>query len=171
MTVVGVLEEISKETHLKHWKRKQKDFPGSPVVKSSPSDAIQKAIHFVKLRFIISRAHCLRKDNYQQGKIEFKKSSVKAEKIKERWHGYRELYKNGLNHLDNHDGVITHLQPNILKWEAKRALEGITMNKASEGDGIPAELLQILKDDALKEVHSVCQQIWKVQQQSREWKS
>ena len=74
-----------------------------------------------------------------------------------------ELYKD-LNDPDNHDGVITHLEPDILASEVKWALESITTNKASRGDGIPAELFQILKDDAVKVLHSICQQIWKTQQ-------
>ena len=77
---------------------------------------------------------------------------------------YKELYKKGLNDLCNHDGVVTHLQPDILECEAKGALGSISMNKASGGDGIPAELFKILKDDAVKVLHSACQQIWKRQQ-------
>ena len=85
--------------------------------------------------------------------------------IKKRWQKYTEqLYKKDLNDLDNHNGVITHLEPDILECEIKRPLESITMNKASGGDGIPVELFQILKDDAVKELHSICQQIWKTQQ-------
>ena len=75
-----------------------------------------------------------------------------------------ELYKKDLHDLDNHDGVITHLESDILEWEDKWALGSITMNKASGGDGIAAELFQILKDDAVKVLHSICQQIWKTQQ-------
>ena len=75
-----------------------------------------------------------------------------------------ELYKNDLHAPDNQDGVITHLEPEILECEVKWALEIITMNKASGGDGIPVELFQILKDDAVKVLHSICQQIWKTQQ-------
>ena len=87
-----------------------------------------------------------------------------AEDIKKRWQEYtEELYKKYLHDPDNHDGVITHLEPDILECEVKWAL-GITMNKASEGDGIPVELFQILKDDAVKVLHSVCQQTWKTQQ-------
>ena len=91
--------------------------------------------------------------------------------IKKRWQEYtEELYKKDLYDPDNHDGVITHLEPNILECEIKRALGSITMNKASGGDGIPAELFQILKDDAVKVLHSICQQIWKTQQWPQEWK-
>ena len=76
----------------------------------------------------------------------------------------------GLNDPDNHDGMITHLEPDILKSEVKWALGSITMNKASGGDGISAELFEILKDDAVKVLHSICQQIWKTQQWPRDWK-
>ena len=72
--------------------------------------------------------------------------------------------------IKNHDGMITHLEPDILKCEVKRALGSITMNKASGGDGIPFELFQILKDDAVKMLHSICQQIWKTQQWPQDWK-
>ena len=81
-----------------------------------------------------------------------------------------ELYKKALNDLDNHDSVITDLEPNILKCEVRWALGSITTDKASGGDGIPVELFQILKDDAVKELHSTCQQIWKTQQQPQDWK-
>ena len=85
---------------------------------------------------------------------------TEAEDIKKRWQDYtEELYKKDLHHPDNHDGVITHLEPDILECEVKWALESITTSKASRGDGIPAELFQILKDDAVKVLHSICQQI------------
>ena len=77
---------------------------------------------------------------------------------------HKELYKKDLHNLDNHDSVITHLEPDILECEVKWALESITTNKASGGDGIPVELFQMLKDDAVKVLHSICQQIWKTQQ-------
>ena len=87
------------------------------------------------------------------------------ENIRERWQEYtEELYKIDLHDPNNHDGVITHLEPDILECEVKWDLESITVNKASGGDRIPAELFQILKDDALKVLHSICQQIWKTQQ-------
>ena len=89
---------------------------------------------------------------------------TEAEDIKKRWQKYTELYKKDLHDQDNHDGVINHLEPDILECEIKWALESITMNKASGGDGIPVELFQILKDDAVKVLHSICQQIWKTQQ-------
>ena len=88
-----------------------------------------------------------------------------AEDIKKRWQEYtEELYRKDLHDPDNHDGVITHPEADILEYEVKWDLESITMNKASEGDGIPVELFQILKDDAVKVLHSICQQIWKTQQ-------
>ena len=86
---------------------------------------------------------------------------TEAEDIK-RWQEYtEELYKKDLHDPDSHNGVITHLEPDILEYEVKWALESITTNKASGGDGIPVELFQILKDDAVKMLHSICQQIWK----------
>ena len=95
---------------------------------------------------------------------------TEAEDIKKRWQEYtEELYKKDLHDPDNHDGVITDLQPDILECEVKWALESIATNKASGGDGIPVELFQILKDDAVKVLHSICQQIWKTQQWPRDW--
>ena len=88
---------------------------------------------------------------------------TEAEDIK-RWQEYTDLYKKDLHDPDNHDGMITHLEPDILKCKVKWALGSITMNKANGGDGIPVELFQILKDDAVKVLHSICQQIWKSQQ-------
>ena len=88
---------------------------------------------------------------------------TEAEDIKKRCQEHtEELYKKHLHDTDNHDDVITHLEPDILEWEVKLSLGSITMNKASGGDGIPVELFQILKDDAVTELHSICQQIWKV---------
>ena len=96
---------------------------------------------------------------------------TKAEYIKKRWQQYtEELYKKDRNDPDNHDGVITHLEPDILECEVKWALGNITMNKASGSDGIPGELFQILKDNAVKVLHSICQQIWKTQQWPQNWK-
>ena len=90
---------------------------------------------------------------------------IKAEDIKKRWQEYtEELYKKDLHEPDNHDGVITHLEPDILECVVKWALGSITTNKASESDGISVELFQILKNDAVEVLHSVCQQIWKTQQ-------
>ena len=96
---------------------------------------------------------------------------TEAEDIKKRWQEYtEELYKKDLHDPDNHDGVITHLEPDILECEVKWALESITTNKASGGDGIPVELFQILEDDAVKVLYSICQQMWKTQQWSQDWK-
>ena len=89
---------------------------------------------------------------------------TEAEDIKKRWQEYTELYKIYLHDPDSHDGVITHQEPDILECEVKWALGSITANKASEGDGIPVELFQILKDDAVRVLQSICQQIWKTQQ-------
>ena len=95
---------------------------------------------------------------------------TEAEDIKKRWQEYTELYKKELHDPDNHDGVITHLEADILECEVKWALGSITTNKASGGNGIPVELFQILKDDAVKVLHSIYQQIWKTQQWSQDWK-
>ena len=95
---------------------------------------------------------------------------TEAEDIKKRWQEYtEELYKKDLHDPDNYNGVITHLEPDILKCEIKWALGSFTTNKASGGDGIPFVLLKILKDDAVKVLHSICQQIWKTQQWPQDW--
>ena len=97
---------------------------------------------------------------------------TEAEHIQRRWQEYtEELYKQDPHDPDNHNGVITHLERDILKWEVRWALESITRNKASRCHGIPVELFQILKDDAVKVLHSVCQQTWKTQQWPQDWKS
>ena len=91
--------------------------------------------------------------------------------VKKRWQKYTEdLHKKRFHDPDNHDGVNTHLEPDILECEVKWVLASITMNKGNRGDGIPVELLQILKDDAVKVLHSICQQIWKAQQMPQDWK-
>ena len=96
---------------------------------------------------------------------------TESEGIKKRWQEYTEdLCKKDLRDPDNHDGVITYLEPDILECEVKWALGGITTNKASGSDGIPVELIQILKDDAVKVLHSICQQIWKTLQWPQDWK-
>ena len=121
-----------------------------------------------------------RKIRDTKGTFHAKRGSIKdrngmglteAKDIKKRWQEYTEkLYKKDLHDPDNHDGVITLLEPDILECEIKWALESITMNKASGGDGIPLELFQILKDDAVKVLYSICQQIWKTQQWPQDWK-
>ena len=96
---------------------------------------------------------------------------TEAEDTNKRWQEYKEeQYKKGLNDPDNHDGVITHIEPDILECEVKWALRSVTMIKARGGDGIPAELVQILKDDAVKVLPSIYQQIWKTQQWPQDWK-
>ena len=115
-----------------------------------------------------------------KGIVHAKMSSIKdrngmdlteAEDTKKRWQDYtEELYKKDLHDLDNHDGMITHLEPDILECKVKWALGRITMNKASGGDGISVELFQILKADAVKVLHSICQQVWKTQQWPQDWK-
>ena len=96
---------------------------------------------------------------------------TEPEDIKKRWQEYtEELYKKDLHNPDNHSGMITHLEPDILECKVKWALGSITMSKVSGGDGIPVEQLQILKDDAVKVLHSICQQIWKIQQWPQDWK-
>ena len=115
-----------------------------------------------------------------KGKFHAKMGSIKdrngldlteAEEIKKGWQEYiEELYKKDLHDPDNHHVVITHLEPDILECEVKWALGSITMNKPSGGDGIPVELFQILKDDAMKVLYSICQQIWKTQQWPQDWK-
>ena len=89
---------------------------------------------------------------------------TEAEDIKKRWHEYTELYKKDLHDPNNHDAVITHLEPDFLECEVKWALGSITTSKASGGDGIPVEIFQIVQDDAMKVLHSICQQTWKTQQ-------
>ena len=116
---------------------------------------------------------------HTQGTLHAKMGTIKdrngmhlteAENNKKRWQKYTELYRKYLHNPDNHYGVITHLEPDILEWEAKWALGSFTINKASGGDGIPAELLQILKEYVVKVLHSICQQIWKTQQWPQDWK-
>ena len=106
----------------------------------------------------------MRTTKYRKGK-----DLREAEEIK-RWQEYTELYKKGLNDPDNRDGVVIHLKPDILECEVKRALGSFTMNKANGDDGISAELFQILKDDAIKVLNSICQQIWKTQQWPQDFK-
>ena len=97
---------------------------------------------------------------------------TEAEDVKKRWQEYtEELYRKDLHNPDNHNGLITYLEPDILECEVKWALGSITTNKTSGVDGIPVELFQILKDDAVKVLHSICQQIWKTQQWPQDWKS
>ena len=122
---------------------------------------------FNKIRDIKGTIHA------KMGSIKDRKGMdlTEAEDMKKRWQEYmEELCKKDLHDPDNHDGVITHLEPDILECEVKWALGSITTNKASGGDGIPVELFQILKNDTLKGMHSICQQIWKTQQWPQDWK-
>ena len=95
---------------------------------------------------------------------------TEADDIKKRWQEYKELYKKDLHDPDNHDGAVTHLETDILECKVKWASGSVTTNKASGGDGIPVEILQILKEDAVKVLHSICQQIWKTRQWPQDWK-
>ena len=122
---------------------------------------------FKKIRDIKGTFHA------KMGKIKDRNGMdlTEAGDIKTRWQEYTEkMYKKDLHDPDNHNGVITHLEPDILECEVKWALGSISMNKASRSDGIPVELFQILKDDAVKVLHSVCQQMWKTQQWPQDWK-
>ena len=105
-----------------------------------------------------------------KGTFHAKMGTIKDRKDRNGKNLTEELYKEGLNDTDNHDGVVTHLESDILECEVKWALESITMNKASGGDGISAELFKILKDDAVKVLHSICQQSRKIQQWPQDWK-
>ena len=123
--------------------------------------------HFKKIRDTKGTFHA------KKGTIKDRKGMdlIEAEDIKKRWQKYtEELYKKYLHKPDNHNGVTTHLEPEILESKVTWALENITVNKASVGDGIPVELFQILKDDAVEVLHSICQQIWKTQQWPQDWK-
>ena len=122
---------------------------------------------FKKIRDINGTFHA------KMGSIKDRNSTelIEAEDITKTWQKYtEELYKKDLHDPSYHDGVITHLEPDILECKVKWALGSINMKKTSEGDGIPVELIQILKDDAMKVLHSICQQIWKAQQKPQNWK-
>ena len=121
---------------------------------------------FKKIRF---QGNILWKDRHNKRQKWY--GLIEAEDIKKRWQEYtEELYKKDLQDPDNHDGVIIHLEPDILECEVKWALGSVSTNKTSGGEGIPVELFQILEDDAVKVLHSICQQIWKTQQWPQDWK-
>ena len=121
---------------------------------------------FKKIRDTMGTFHA------KMGSIKHRNGRDLTEADKKRWQEYtEELYKKELQDPDNHDGMITDLEPDILECEVKWALESITTNKASQGDGIPVELFQILTDDAVKVLPSICQQIWTTQQWPQDWKS
>ena len=111
-------------------------------------------------------------EHVMQGTIKDRNSKdlTEAEEIKKKRQEYKELFKKGLNDPDNHDGVVTHLESDILECEVKWVLGSITMNKDNEGDGIPAELFKILEDDTVKVLYSKCQLIWETQQWPQNWK-
>jgi len=141
------------------------------------TESIHEKRHHRKLHVVNNSFKTMR---YTKGTFHAKMSTIKdrngmdlteAEDIKKRWQEYtEELYKKDLHDPDNHDGVISNQEPDILECKVKWALGSITTNKASGGDGIPVELFQILKDDAVKVLHSICQQIWKTQQWPHDWK-
>ena len=132
----------------------------------------RKIIKWERLE-ISSRKWEIPRERAKMGKIKDRNGVdlTEAEDITKRWQEYtEELYRKDLHDQDNHDGGISHLEPDILECEVKWVLESITMNKASGGDGIPVELCKILKDDVVKVLHSICQQILKTQQWPRDWK-
>ena len=138
-------------------RRDKKAFLSDQCKEIEENNAMGKAIElFKKTRHTKGTFHA-----HKMGTIKDRNGMdlTEAEDIKKRWQEYKELYKKDLHDSDNHDGVITHLEPDILECEVKCALGSITMNKASGRDGIPVELLQILKNDAVKVLHSICQQI------------
>ena len=154
-----------------------KEYQGEIKKKKNPSSVInakkRKTIEWKRLK--IAKKITDTKGTFlaRMGRIKYRNGMVltEAEDIKKRWQEYtEELYKKDCHDPDNHNGVITHLEPDILECEVKWALGIITMNKASGDDGIPGELFQILKDDAMKVLLSICQQIWKTQQWPQDWK-
>ena len=142
-------------------RREKKDFLSDQCKETEENDRLEKTReYFKKIRDTKGIFHA------KMGTIKDRNGMDLTEKdIKKRWQEYtEELYKKDHHELDNHNGVITHLEADILECEVKWALGSITMNKASRGDGIPVELFQILKDDAVKVLHSICKQIRKTQQ-------
>ena len=148
-------------------RRDKKDFLSDQCKEVEENNRMQKTRDlFRKIRDTKGTFHA------KMGTIKDRNSMdlTEAEDIKKRWQEYIELYKKDLHDPDNQDGVVTHLEPNILECKVKWALGQITTNKASGGDRIPVELFQILKDDAVKVLHSICQQLWKTQQWPQDWK-
>ena len=145
-------------------KTDKKAFHGDQCKEIKENNRIGKTIDlFKKIRETKGTFHA--KEGHNKGQ------KLYGPNIKKRRQEYtEELYKKYLHNADNHDGVITHLEPDILECRIKWALRSITTNKASGGDGIPVELFQILKDDAVKVPYSICQQIWKTQQWPQDWK-
>ena len=149
-------------------RRDKKAFPSDQCKEIEGNNRMEKTRDlFKKIRDAKGTFHA------KMGSIKDRNSIAltEAEDIKKRWQEYtEELYKKDLHDPDNHNGVITQLEPDILECEVKWALGSIIRNKASGGDGTPAELVQILKEDAVKVLHSICQQIWKTQQWPQDWK-
>ena len=142
-------------------RRDKKDFLSDQCKEIEENNRTGKTRDFKKIRATKGTFHAM------MGSVKDRKGMdlTEAEDTKKKWQEYMgKLYKKDLQDPDNHDGVITHLEPDILECEVKWALESIAMNKASGGDEMPVELFQILKDDAVKVLHSICQQIWKTQQ-------
>ena len=134
---------------------------------------IEKTIEWKRLKISSRKLETPREHSMQIGTRKDRNNVdlTEAEDIKKRWQECtEELYKKDLHDPDNHNGVITHLEPDILECEVKWTLGSITTNKASGGEGIPAELFKMLKDDTVKVLHSICQQIWKLQQWPQDWK-
>ena len=165
--------EKERYTHLnaefqRRAQRDKKTFLGDQCKEIEESNRMGKTRHlFKKIRDTKGTLHA------NMGSIKDRNGMdlTKAKDIKKRWQEYtEELYKKDLHDPDNHDGVITQLEPDILECKVKWALGSITMDKVSEGDGIPVELFQILKDDAVKVLQAICQQIWKTQQWPQDWK-
>ena len=179
MAVWGGLTNSCEKKRSEKQRRKGKIFPFECRVPKNSKERLKKAFLSDQCREIEENNRMgktrdlFKKIRDTKGTFHARMGSIKdrngtdlteAEDIKKRWQEYtEELYKKDLHDPDNHDGVITHLEPDILEYEVKWALGRITMNKASGGDGIPVELFQILKDDAVKVLHSICQQIWKTQ--------
>jgi len=147
-------------------RRDKKAFLSDRCKEIEENNRMGKTRHFKKIRDTKGTFHA----KMDSIKDRNGRDLTEAEDIKRRQEYAEEPYKKNLHDPDNHDGVITHLEPEILECEVKWALGSITMNKARGGDGIPVELFQILKDDALKVLHSICQQIWKTQQWPQDWK-
>ena len=140
-------------------RRDKKDFLSDQCKETEENNRMGKSREFFKkIKDIKGTFHA------KMGSTQKCVGLTEAEDIKKRWQEYTELNKKDLYDPDNHDDMITHLEPYILECEVKWALENITMNKAIGGDGIPVELSQVLKDNAVKVLHSICQQIWKTQQ-------
>ena len=148
-------------------RRDKKAFPSDPCKEIEENNTKGKTRDlFKKIRDTKGRFHAKMSSIKDRNGMDL----TEAEDIKKRWQEYKELYNEDLHSSDDHNGVITSLEPDSLECEVKWALGSITMNKASGGDGIPVEPFQILKDDAVKVLHSICQQIWKTQQWPQDWK-